>query len=186
MTATLDTLISIAKRARGGGYSVMSLGEKLAAALILNRPDWIIALDYTLADALDRVGQDWVRLIPTASQHVERAAEEEEQAAYAAAEKAQAEKMAKLAGGDSDGVEFSARLVTYSNAPGYRDVGLIFDLSTQGAAPTSFRATLRVSAEDGARIVADVGHVHGFAWKRGEPLDIRPGEKPPRWVSALA
>jgi hypothetical protein len=76
MTATLDTLISIAKRARSGGYSVMSLGEKLAAALILNRPDWIIALDYTLADALDRVGQDWVRLIPTASQHVERAAEE--------------------------------------------------------------------------------------------------------------
>jgi hypothetical protein len=94
--------------------------------------------------------------------------------------------MAKLAGGDSDGVEFSARLVTYSNAPGYRDVGLIFDLSTQGAAPASFRAALHVSAEDGARIVADVGHVHGFAWKGGEPLDIRPGEKPPRWVSALA
>lgn len=186
MTATLDTLISIAKRARGGGYSVMSMGEKLAAALILNRPDWIAALDYTLADALDRVGRDWVGLIPTASQHVERAAEEEEQAAYAAAEKAQAEKMAKLAGGDSDGVRFSARLVTYSHAPGYRDVSLTFDLSTQGADPTSFRATLRVSAEDGARIVADVGHVHGFAWKRGEPLDIRPGEKAPRWVSALA
>lgn len=76
--------------------------------------------------------------------------------------------------------------VTYSRAPGYRDVGLTFDLSTQGADPPSFRATLWLSSEDGARIVANVGQVHGFAWKRGEPLDIRPGEKPPRWVGALA
>ena len=45
---------------------MQSTGEKLASALVLNRPDWIASMDYTLAEAIDRVGPEWLALIPTA------------------------------------------------------------------------------------------------------------------------
>lgn len=57
--------------ARGGWESVrvMSTGERLAVALICNRADWLKQLDYTMAEAVDRVGQDWMSRV----RNVERA-----------------------------------------------------------------------------------------------------------------
>ncbi|WP_292597840.1 hypothetical protein [Mesorhizobium sp.] len=55
----------------------MSTGEKLAAALVLNRPDRLAEMNYTLAEAIGRVGPEWLSLIPEAA----RALEYEERAA---------------------------------------------------------------------------------------------------------
>ena len=38
---------------------VMSTGEKLTVALVLNKPEWLVEMDYTLAEAVDRVGPEW-------------------------------------------------------------------------------------------------------------------------------
>ena len=62
----LDHIIRKARDAKRGGWGVQSTGENLASALVLNRPDWIAAMDYTLAEAIDRVGPEWLALIPTA------------------------------------------------------------------------------------------------------------------------
>ncbi len=50
--------------AAAGGWSVQSTGEKLGTALVLNRADWLQQMDYTIAEAIDRVGPQWVALIP--------------------------------------------------------------------------------------------------------------------------
>jgi hypothetical protein len=43
---------------------VQSTGEKVAVALVLNRADWLEEFDYTLAEAIERAGQEWVAMIP--------------------------------------------------------------------------------------------------------------------------
>lgn len=57
--------------ARGGWKSVqvMSTGERLAVALICNRADWLKQMNYTMAEAIERVGQDWMSRV----RNVERA-----------------------------------------------------------------------------------------------------------------
>ena len=58
----LDHIIRKARYALHGGFSVLSTGEKLAAALVLNRADWLASMDYTMAEAIDRVGAEWLIL----------------------------------------------------------------------------------------------------------------------------
>jgi hypothetical protein len=43
---------------------VQSTGEQVAVALVLNRADWLDELGYTLAEAIERTGQDRVAIIP--------------------------------------------------------------------------------------------------------------------------
>jgi len=52
--------------ARGGrdAWSVQSTGEKVAVALVLNRADWLAAMDYPMAEAIERTGPAWVAMIP--------------------------------------------------------------------------------------------------------------------------
>ncbi len=60
-------LLGKARDAEAGGdgaWSVQSTGEKLAVALVLNRFDWLQKMDYTMAEALDRVGAEWIGMIP--------------------------------------------------------------------------------------------------------------------------
>jgi hypothetical protein len=60
-------LLSKARDAKRGGrdeWSVMSTGEKVAVALVLNRPEWLTEFGYTIAEAIDRSGPVWVSLIP--------------------------------------------------------------------------------------------------------------------------
>lgn len=53
-----------AKRGGHNAWSVQSTGEKVAVALVLNRADWLAEMDYTLAEAIDRSGLEWVSMIP--------------------------------------------------------------------------------------------------------------------------
>lgn len=59
-------LLSKARDAVEGGddaWHVMSTGEKLAVALVLNRADWLQEMGYTMAEAIFRC-DSWVPLIP--------------------------------------------------------------------------------------------------------------------------
>ena len=73
----LDHIIRKARDAKRGGFGVLSTGEKLAAALVLNRADWLASMDYTMAEAIDRVGTAWLALIPEAARTLAYEAEQE-------------------------------------------------------------------------------------------------------------
>ncbi|MGS0581777.1 hypothetical protein ACQEPV_017840 [Xanthomonas oryzae pv. oryzicola] len=47
--------------ARTGGPGPLSTGEALTAALVLNRADWLAEMDFTIAEALDRIDPDTVQ-----------------------------------------------------------------------------------------------------------------------------
>ena len=67
MAAHYEHLLHKARDAKRGGHdawAVQSTGEKVAVALVLNRADWLAAMQYTLPEAIDRSGQDWVSVIP--------------------------------------------------------------------------------------------------------------------------
>jgi len=70
-------LLGKARDAKRGGrdaWAVQSTGEKVAVALALNRPDWLGSMNYTLAEAIERTGPEWLALIP----RVERELRDEE------------------------------------------------------------------------------------------------------------
>jgi len=53
-----------AKRGGHGAWTVQSTGERVAVALVLNRADWLAEMSYTIAEAIERSGAEWVVLIP--------------------------------------------------------------------------------------------------------------------------
>ena len=55
-----------AARDTAGFPSQLSTGERLAAALVLNRADWLAEEEYTIVEAIDRIGPDWASLLPHA------------------------------------------------------------------------------------------------------------------------
>lgn len=63
---------------RGGqvSWACQSTGEKLAVALVLNKPEWIKEMGYTLAEAVDRVGPEWCALLLRAQWGLGRLREE--------------------------------------------------------------------------------------------------------------
>lgn len=66
-TGELNHLLGKARDAKRGGrraWAVQSTGEKVAVALVLNRADWLKAMGYTLAEAIDRTGPEWIGLVP--------------------------------------------------------------------------------------------------------------------------
>lgn len=63
-------LIVKCRDAQPGGWGVFSTREKLAAALVLNRPDWWQEMGYSVAEAIDRAGPAWVALVPTAAREL--------------------------------------------------------------------------------------------------------------------
>lgn len=69
----LDHILRKARDVRDSGddaWSVQSTGEKLAVALVLNRPDLLARMRYTLAEAIERIGSEWLALIPTAARTI--------------------------------------------------------------------------------------------------------------------
>lgn len=71
-------LLGKARDAAAGGdaaWSVQSTGEKLAVALVLNRFDWLQSMDYTIAEAIDRVGAEWIAHIPVVARVIRDARE---------------------------------------------------------------------------------------------------------------
>jgi hypothetical protein len=72
-----EHLLRKARDAKGRGYdawAVQSTGEKVAVALVLNRADWLSTIQYTIAEAIERSGVEWVAIIP----HVARQLGDEE------------------------------------------------------------------------------------------------------------
>jgi hypothetical protein len=62
-----EHLLHKARDAKRGGHhawAVQSTGEKVAVALVLNRSEWLAEYGYTIAEAIDRAGRDWVEMIP--------------------------------------------------------------------------------------------------------------------------
>jgi hypothetical protein len=60
-------LLNKARDAKRGGHdawSVQSTGEKVAVALVLNRADWLAEYQYTIPEAIERAGQEWITVIP--------------------------------------------------------------------------------------------------------------------------
>ena len=45
-------------------WAVQSTGVQVAVALVLNRADWLEEQGYTIAEAIERTGQEWVAMIP--------------------------------------------------------------------------------------------------------------------------
>lgn len=181
-----DHLMHKVRDAANGGINTMSKGEALAAALVLNRPDWLQSMGYTIAEALDRFEPETIALFRAAERawNQERQAlkQVEDIARYAAATAAVLE--------TSEGetvIDLASQLVTYSEAAGYRDVSLYFDVTPIGPnkAPKTTQICLRIRPEDAYRIVSCLVDVHRFAWQgeRG-PLDRREGETRPAWLDA--
>jgi hypothetical protein len=72
-----EHLLRKTRDARRGGHdawAVQSTGEKVAVALVLNRADWLAEVQYTIAEAIERSGQEWVAIIPQVARQL---AEEE-------------------------------------------------------------------------------------------------------------
>jgi hypothetical protein len=67
MDARYEHLLRKSQDAKRGGHeawSVQSTGERVAVALVLNRVDWLEEMDYTIAEAIERSGADWIALLP--------------------------------------------------------------------------------------------------------------------------
>lgn len=72
--AELAHLVGKARDAKHGGrdaWRVQSTGEKLAVAAVLNHADWIAEMDYTLAEAIDRIGPAWCALLLDAQRQLD-------------------------------------------------------------------------------------------------------------------
>jgi len=185
---SIDHIVAKVRGAAAGGINAQSTGEKLMAALVLNRFDWLAQWDYTIAEAIDRVGSEWAALIPRVARLVD-----EEQARDAAAKRIADKAMALAKAKASlpsvrDGVDCdcTATLVTTCSAPGYRNAGFIFDLEPIGSATGSFRVYMRTRPDDAEAIVRHLHDVHQLAWRRRAPLDQKPGEARPRWIDRMS
>jgi hypothetical protein len=53
-----------AKRGGREAWAVQSTGERVAVALVLNRADWLAESGYTLREAIERSGTEWIAVIP--------------------------------------------------------------------------------------------------------------------------
>jgi hypothetical protein len=67
MAGRYEHLLRKSRDAKLGGraaWAVQSTGEKVAVALVLNRADWLGEIQYTIAEAIERSGAEWVAIIP--------------------------------------------------------------------------------------------------------------------------
>lgn len=173
----LEQLLAKVQEAAEVGINSMSSGEALAAALVLNRTDWLAAMDYTIPEALSKIDQDWVFLIPQAARLFKASEAYINDAKVSAKEQM---KLAKLGSGENT-IDVIGSLVTWSNAPGYRDIRLTFDVQRHGA-PEKTRLGISINPEDGEKIVSQILDVHRWAWRNGKPIDQREGELRPSWI----
>lgn len=175
----LEQLVMKTRHASQGGFDTLSTGEKLAAALVLNRFDWLSSMNYTIAEAIERVGTEWMSLIPLAAKAVAQA----DATLRQIDEAAKAESVISGINDGDDTVDLEASLVTYGDSPGYRNVLLKFDVRRYGSA-TTHRLSLRIGPKDSESIMNHIAEVHRFAWRRNLPLDHQPGEQRPRWIDS--
>ncbi|HEV2486489.1 MAG TPA: hypothetical protein VGT08_13225 [Terracidiphilus sp.] len=73
MTGQYEHLLRKVRHAKRGGrdaWGVQSTGEKVAVALVLNHADWLAEIDYTIPEAIERSGMEWVAIIPQVARQV--------------------------------------------------------------------------------------------------------------------
>ena len=61
---SFDEIVAKCQAARDGHFGALSTGEKLMAALVLDRPDWLQNAGFTIPQALHRIGPEWSALVP--------------------------------------------------------------------------------------------------------------------------
>jgi len=69
----MEKIIDVANQLQRTGRSPASTGERIAAAFVLNRPDYLPDYYPDMVEAWDRLGHDWqvyVRLIKRDYQHL--------------------------------------------------------------------------------------------------------------------
>lgn len=179
----LNQILGKARDAAVGGLGAMSLGEKLAVALVLNRADWLADLNYTIPEALARIGPAWIAHIPAAARQLEQeaavVAEGLQRASYCAA-------VQSFFTGDE--IALNSKLVTHTMPNGYRDVTLYFDVEQRYADGPDLksRIALTVRPEDGEGVVRAILDAHRSTWSTGRtPIDIKDGETRPAWIDRL-
>lgn len=65
--ADLTTILRAAQHAQDGHFAKLSIRQKLVAAVLLNRPEWVATMGFTLVDAIEQIGPQWLALLPTAA-----------------------------------------------------------------------------------------------------------------------
>ena len=63
VSSSHEAVVDSVRRAHAGGWGPMSTGQKIAAALVLDRHDWLNEMGYTMAGAIARLDADWLRAI---------------------------------------------------------------------------------------------------------------------------
>jgi hypothetical protein len=83
-------------------------------------------------------------------------------------------------------VEVSATLVTYGDAPGYRDASLVLDCEAMGddrEVVGKVRLRVQLNHPDTTTLLHHLQRVIAFSWKPGRrPLDAEPNEQRPAWL----
>ncbi len=181
----LTHMVSSALAAARNGYGTLSTGEALAAALILNDHAILTDRGMTIAEALDRVGPEWVALIPTASKRVLAQLDDVEQTRQHARKEEADQKFVGFAA-DGEPIDLEARFVTHGDAPGYRDAYITLKLAPLGSkmdGPRAVTATVRLNAVDSAKVAQSIIDIHRLAWRPGyRPIDAKETETRPSWL----
>lgn len=68
MDQILEHIVEKSRQARDGSFDCLSTSEQIAAALALNRADWLARIGCTLAGAIWRLDAAWLSRIPDAEQ----------------------------------------------------------------------------------------------------------------------
>ncbi|MDI1236441.1 MAG: hypothetical protein PSV26_03035 [Polaromonas sp.] len=175
--SSFEHLVLKIGEAASNGPGWLSTGEALAAALALNRSDWLAKMGYTIPQALEHGGTEWAAMIPAAADAIRTA-----DATLAVTAKSAADETAMLTMTAGAGeIEVNASLVTYGNAPGYRDVSFTMDVQRLRTGP-AHRLNMSINAQGSQRMAEHVLEVHRLAWSDGGPLDKVEGEQRPRWI----
>ena len=179
----LEHMLSAARSSAAGHHNVLSTGESLTAALIRNRADLLGS--YTIVEALDRIGEDWAALLPAAGRAWRIERDQAQERAEQQAIETQLAALDEAAPAGAGVIDANARLVTYGNAPGYRDCSLTVDVVPLGKSEAR-RLALHFNTDDSLDIFEHLRRVNRSAWSndRGCPIDQREGEKRPSWFDA--
>ncbi len=73
MKRQIEKIIEVAQQLKETGTTGASTGERIAAALVLNRPDYLPSMYSDVVDAWDRLDDEWqhyVRLIKSEYGHL--------------------------------------------------------------------------------------------------------------------
>jgi hypothetical protein len=117
----------------------------------------------TIPEALGRLGDDLIPLIPQIAKMVAAA----DAVMADARDSARQQTVLEDLSANQEVVDVNTTLVTYGNAPDYRDVSLTFDLQRFQSTQTH-RVCLRVTAKDGLAILRHIVDVNRFAWRQSD------------------